>query len=178
MEGLVGWIFLIAVILLFAFSFLLEYLFYSTSKKEQQEDGYITRTHSPKRRMMVSFVIMVSLFFASIIIALFFIFSESKLDLTSWIGYAIICLFAIGLPALIFLICIADYEVITKNSIIVHRLTKKTEISYDEIDSYTYSSNQLTVYGANDKVLFFVADMRVGLVSLIKEFETRQIKKR
>jgi len=38
MEGLMGWIFLIAVILLFAFSFLLEYLFYSTSQKEQQED--------------------------------------------------------------------------------------------------------------------------------------------
>ena len=52
------------------------------------------------------------------------------------------------------------------------------EISYDEIENYTYSLNQLTVYGANDKVLFFVADMRVGLSSLIKEFETRQIKKR
>ena len=173
-----GRIFLIALVLFFSFSFLLEYLFYSTSKKEQQEDGYITRTHAPKRRMMVSFVIMVSLFLASIIIALFFIFSESELDLAGWIAYAISCLFAVGLPALIFLICIADYEVITKNSIIVHRLTKKTEISYDEIDSYTYSFNQLTVYGTNDKVLFSVADMRVGLASLIKEFETRQIKKR
>ena len=128
--------------------------------------------------MMVSFVIKVSHFLATIILALFFIISETKLDLGGWIAYAFGCLFAIGLPTLIFLICIADYEVITKNSIIVHRLTKKTEISYDEIDSYTYSFNQLTVYGTNDKVLFFVADMRVGLASLIKEFETRQIKKR
>ena len=173
-----GWIFLIEVILLFAFSVLLEYLFYSTSKKEQQEDGYITRTHAPKRRMVASFIIMVSLFLASIIMALFFIFAESELDLAGWIAYAISCLFAIGIPALIFLICIADYEVITKNGVIVHRLNKKTEISYDEIDSYTYSFNQLTVYGTNDKVLFFVADMRVGLASLIKEFETRRIKKR
>ena len=173
-----GWIFLIAVVLLFSFSFLLEYLFYSTSKKEQQEDGYITRTHAPKRRIVVSFVIMVSLFLASIIIALFLIFSESELDLSGWIAYAISCLFAVGLPALIFGICLSDYEVITRSSIIVHRLNKKTEISYDEIESYTYSLNQLTVYGTNDKVLFFVADMRVGLASLIKEFETRQIKKR
>ena len=172
-----GWIFLITVVLLFAFSFLLEYLFYSTSKKEQQEDGYITRTHAPKRRMVFSFVTTVALFLVSVIIALFFI-SETKLDLGGWIAYAFGCLFAIGLPTLIFLICIADYEVITKNSIIVHRLNKKMEISYDEIENYTYSFNQLTVYGANDKVLFFVADMRVGLSSLIKEFETRQIKKR
>ena len=173
-----GWIFLIAVVLLFAFSFLLEYLFYSTSKKEQQEDGYITRTHAPKRRMVFSFVTAVALFLVSVIIALFFIILETKLDLGGWIAYAFGCLFAIGLPTLIFLICIADYEVITKNSIIVHRLKKKMEISYDEIENYTYSFNQLTVYGSNDKVLFFVADMRVGLSSLIKEFETRQIKKR
>jgi hypothetical protein len=173
-----GWIFLIALVLFFSFSFLLEYLFYSTSKKEQQEDRYITRTHAPKRRMVVSFVIMASLFLTSIIIALFFIFSESELDLAGWIAYAISCLFAVGLPALIFLICIADYEVITRNSIIVHRLNKTTEILYDEIDSYKYSFNQLTVYGANDKVLFFVADTRVGLASLIKEFEARRIKKR
>ena len=134
-----GWIFLIAVVLLFAFSFLLEYLFYSTSKKEQQEEGCITRTHAPKRRMVASFVITVSLFLASIIIALFAIFAEPPLDLVGWIAYAIGCLFMIGPTALLFLICIADYEVITKNSIIVHRLNKKTEISYDEIDSYTYS---------------------------------------
>ena len=173
-----GWIFLIAVVLLFSFSFLLEYLFYSTSKKEQQEDGYITRTHAPKRRLVGFFITMLILFLTSIIIALFFIFSESELDLSGWIAYAISCLFAVGLPALIFGTCLSDYEVITRTSIIVHRLNKKTEISYDEIESYTYSLNQLTVYGTNDKVLFFVADMRVGLASLIKEFETRQIKKR
>ena len=173
-----GWIFLIAVVLLFSFSFLLEYLFYSTSKKEQEEDGYITRTHAPKRRMVFSFVMMVGVFLASIIIALFFIFSESELDLAGWTSYAISCLFAVGLPALLFLISISDYEVITENSIVVHRLNKKVEISYDEIDSYTYSFNQLVVFGADDKRLFLVGDMRVGLESLIKEFEARRIKKR
>ena len=154
-----GWIFLIAVILLFAFSFLLEYLFYSTSKKEQQEDGYITRTHSPKRRMMGSFVIMVSLFLASIIIALFFIFSESKLDLAGWIAYAISCLFAIGLPALIFLICM---------SLGALYLIKYTDILLPKINEATASYISFNNFKTTD-ILKIVADNIEGGIDSLKE---------
>jgi hypothetical protein len=79
-------------------------------------------------------------------------------------------------PSLIlFLICISDYEVITRDGIIVHRIFKKEFIKFYQISSYSFSFNQLIVFGKDDKILFFVGDLRVGLKSLINELEYHSI---
>ena len=79
-------------------------------------------------------------------------------------------------PSLIlFLICISDYEVITRDGIIVHRIFKKKFIKFYQISSYSFSFNQLIVFGKDDKTLFFVGDLRVGLKSLIIELEYHSI---
>ena len=66
-----GWMILIGVLFLIvvriSIEWLSEYLTYSTSKKEEREDAYISRTHAPKLRTTSSFAISCILIVAFIV---------------------------------------------------------------------------------------------------------------
>ena len=64
------------------------------------------------------------------------------------------------------------------NGIYVHRIFFKKFIKFSELSSYSYSFNQLTVFNKNDEPVIFVADMRIGLKSLITELEYHGIFKK
>ena len=80
-------------------------------------------------------------------------------------------MFFIFIPLILLLICINDYEVIRTDGIIIHRIFKTKFVKYEEIKKYKYSFNQLTVYDKSEKIIFFIADNRVGIKSIIKELE-------
>ena len=173
-----GWIFLIGVILLFGIAALLEFLMFSTTKKEEKEDAFITRTHVPKRRtilcLIITLVLVVSFMSGTVAIILF----DNSNEVSFWIAYTLGCLFVISVPMILLLICISDYEVIMNNGIYVHRIFRKKFIKFNELSSYSYSFNQLTVFDKSDKPVIFVADMRIGLKSLISELEYHGIHKK
>lgn len=167
-----GWIFIIVILFVVGLEFGLEYLFYTNSKKEELEDHYITKTHAPKRRTFTCFVLTVLSSVASIICALIL---KNSLDLCGWIAYMFGCIFMIALPFVLLLICICNYEVITTEGIIVHRIYRNTFVRYDQMAYYSYSFDKLTIYAEDNKLLLFVGDNRIGLQSLIKYLERRNI---
>lgn len=170
-----GWIFLIGVIVLFALAFCLEYLFYSTTKRENQERT-ITKTHAPIKRMVTSLVITIVLCVVFIAGAVAFILSNQALEIAFWLGYTFGGLFCISIPFILLLMCTHDYEIITEDAIIVNRVFRKKEIKFSDISHFTYSLNQLTVYGKDNSILFFVGDMRIGLNDIIKSLEEHGVK--
>ncbi len=170
-----GWIGIIVLLFVVGLEFGLEYLFYSNSKKEESEDVYITKTHTPKRRTVTCFALTVAASAASIICALLL---KNSLDLGGWIAYLLGCIFAITLPFVLLLLCIGNYEVMTAEGIIVRRIHKKTFVRYDQMAYYSYSHGQLTIYAEDDTLLLFVGDNRIGLQSLIHCLEKRNICKR
>ena len=173
-----GWLCLVGLIFTVAIEVGAEYLFYSKSKKEQAEDANITRTHAPRRRVVTALVATVGLSVASILGAISLIVAETSVDVGGWIAYTLSCVFIITLSLIIFLISISDYEILTQDGMIIHRFRKKTLVRYEQMVSYTYSFEQLTVYGENDQKLFFIADNRVGLQAILDELEARGVPKR
>ena len=170
-----GWIFLLCVIILFSLIAAYEYLMYSMSRKEEKEDSYITRTHAPKRRILINFIISLVLIITFIVGTILIIIFDNPNNIGFWLAYIFGCLFMISPSLILFFICISDYEVITKDGIVVHRIFKKKFIKFYQISSYSFSFNQLIVFGKDGKTLFFVGDLRVGLKSLINELEHHAI---
>ena len=170
-----GWLFLLGIILFFSLIVLYEYLMYSMSRKEEKEDAYITRTHAPKRRTLINFIISLVLIITFIVGTILIIIFDNQNNIGFWFAYVFGCLFMISPSLILFLICISDYEVITRDGIIVHRIFKKKFIKFYQISSYSFSFNQLIVFGKDCKTLFFVGDLRVGLKSLINELEYHSI---
>lgn len=125
-----GWIFLIGFILLFGIAALLEFLMFSTIKEEKQ-DVFINRTHSPKRRtilcLIITLVLVVSFMSGTVAIILF----GNSNEVSFWIAYTLGCLFVISGPMILLLICISDYEVIMNNGIYVHRIFRKKLIKFN-----------------------------------------------
>lgn len=103
---------------------------------------------------------------------------DNSNEVSFWIAYTLGFLFVISCPMILLLICISDYEVIMKNGIYVHRIFRKKFIKFNELSSYSYSFNQLTVFDKSDKPVIFVADNRIGLKSLISELEYHGIYKK
>ncbi len=169
------WIFIIVILFVVLLEFGLEYLFYTNSKKEESEDQYIAKTHAPKRRTLTCFVLTVVTSAASIICALIL---KNSFELGALIAYMFGCIFMIAIPFSLLLICICDYEVITTEGIIVHRIHKKTLIRYNQMVYYSFSFGQLTIYAEDNKLLLVVGDNRIGLQSLIKCLEKQNICKR
>lgn len=172
-----GWIFLIGAIVLFLLAFGLEYLFYSTTKKESQKQS-VTKTHAPIKRTVTSLVITVVLCVTFVNGAVAFILSNQTLEIAFWLGYTFGGLFCISIPFMLFLICTHDYEIIAADSIIVNRLFGRKAIKYSDISHFRYSLNQLTVYDKNDFVLFYVGDVRIGLNSLIQALEKHGVQQK
>ena len=173
-----GWLFLIGAILLFSFVALFEFLMFSTTKKEEKEDSYITRTHAPKRRIIVCLIITLVLVISFICGTVAIILFDNPNDVGFWIAYILGCLFIIAGPMILLLICISDFEVIMNNGIYVHRIFFKKFIKFSELSSYSYSFNQLNIFNKNDEPVIFVADMRIGLKTLITELEYHGIFKK
>ena len=173
-----GWIFLLCVIILFCIIAAYEYLMYSMSKKEENEDSYITRTHTPKRRTIINLIMTLLLVSIFIVVTVLIIVFDNPNDISFWIAYVFSFIFFISIPMILFLICISDYEIIMKEGIMVHRFFKKKFIKFNEIVYYSFSFNQLIVYGQNDVILFFIGDLRVGIKSLVNELEHHRIKKK
>ena len=172
-----GWIFLIGAVVIFFTAFALEFLFYSTTKKEGQEQS-VSRTYAPIGRTVASLIITIVFCTAFIAGALAFIFSDQALEIAFWLGYTFGGLFCISIPFSLFLICTHDYEIITEDAISVNRFFKKKEINFSDISHFTYSLNQLTVYGNDNSILFFVGDMRIGLNDIVKSLEVHGIAKK
>ncbi len=172
-----GWIFLIGAVIIFFTAFALEFLFYSTTKKEDQEQS-VTKTHAPIRPTIASLVITILLCTAFIAGAIAFILSDQTLEIAFWLGYTFGGLFCISIPFALFLICTHDYEIITEDAIIVNRVFKKKEIKFSDISHFTHSLNQLTVYGKDNSILFFVGDMRIGINDIIKSLEEHGVQQR
>ena len=166
-----GWFFLVGSILIFSIVYLLEFLFFSVSKKEEKEDLFIDRTHAPKRRTITSLIITVSLVILFVTGLLVILLTEQDCDLGFWIVFTLSGLFIISIPLILLLICINDYEVIRTDGIIIHRIFKTKFVKYEEMKKYKYSFNQLTVYDKSEKIIFLIADNRVGIKSIIKELE-------
>ena len=169
-----GWIFLIGSEVLFLAAFALEFLFHSTTKKEREQS--VSRTHAPIRRTVASLIITIVLCTAFIAGAIAFIFSDQALEIAFWLGYTFGGLFCISIPFILLLMCTHDYEIITEDAIIVNRVFRKKEIKFSDISHFTYSLNQLTVYGEDNSILFFVGDMRIGLNDIIKSLEEHGVK--
>ena len=163
------WLFLLGTIFLIFLVLLLEYLFYSTSKKEVLEDSFVSRTYAPKKRTITACVISCILIVLFVVGMVIILLTDQNIDF--WIAYIFGGLFVISIPLLLFLICILDYEVITEDGITIHRLFKRKFIKYDQMARYFYSYNQLTVYDKEGKSLLFVGDMRVGMKALIDTLE-------
>jgi len=171
-----GWIFLIGAVVVFLTAFALEFLFYSTTKKEEQEQS-ITKTHAPIRRTVASLIITIVLCAAFVAGSIAIILSNQRLEIAFWLGYTFGGLFCISIPFVLFLIYTHDYEIITEDAIIVNRVFKKKEIKFSDISHFTYSLNQLTVYGEDNSILFFVGDMRIGLNDIIKSLEEHGVRR-
>ena len=52
---------------------------------------------------------------------------------------------------------------------------KKTFVSYNQMSNYSFSYNQLSVFDKNDKLLFFVGDMRIGVKSIVNALENHGV---
>ena len=169
------WFILIFPVALVLIAFLLEWLFFSSSKKEEQSDSHIERTHAPKRRTVTSLIISIALITIFIVGTLAIILTKQELDIGFLIAYPLSCTFVISIPLLIFFICISNYEVITKGGIKVHRMFKKVFVSYNQMSNYSFSYNQLSVYDKTDKLLFFVGDMRIGVTSIVNALENHGV---
>ncbi len=170
------WFYLLVPILTdIAIALFVPYFFLQT-KKEQNEDAFVYKTHAPRRSFVISIslLIIVSAFFTvgTILIITLNLFTE----IAQWMAYSFSVLFIWLIFALLFLVIAVPYEVINKDSIMVFRWIKKKQYSFSEIGSYKYSFNQLTVLDKNGKVLFFVGDNRVGIKSIINSLEEHYIR--
>ena len=163
-----------AILIPLAISIILPWI-YGKSKKEEEENGVITKTKFPKRFTLcavVALIVTVILFVVGTVLICVF---EKDFPTHSWIAFIFSAIFIIAIPLLLTLLAIRTYEIIRTDGILVVRLFKKKLVKYSEMASYHYSFNQLTVYDNQHKVLFGVYDNRVGLKSLLNQLDIKGI---
>ena len=173
------WIYIIFGIFLLILELGLEMLLFSRSKREESEDGFIAKTHAPKKRVVTLTIMGLFSILLFITIVVILILTQAELDFFFWLVYSFGSLFLFGPPFILLLISKNDYEIIKQDGIFVHRLCKKFFIRYEEMGKYEYDSvyNQLIVYDNDGTVLFLVADMRIGVLSIVKELEKHGVAK-
>ena len=148
---------------------------YGQSKKEEAENGVITKTKYPRRFTLcsvVALIITVILFVVGTVLLCVF---KKDFPTYSWIAFILSAVFIIAIPLLLTLLAFRTYEIIRTDGILVVRLFGKKLIKYSEMASYHYSFNQLTVYDNKHKVLFGVYDNRVGLKSLLNQLDIKGV---
>lgn len=159
-----------AILIPLAISIILPWI-YGQSKKEEAENGVITRTKFPQRFTLcsvVALIITVMLFIAGTVLICVF---EKDFPTHSWIAFVFSAIFIIAILLLLTLLAFRTYEIIRTDGILVVRLFKKKLVKYSEMASYHYSLNQLTVYDNKHEELFGVYDNRVGLKSLLNQLD-------
>ncbi len=167
---------LLACLISLAISIILP-LIYSQSKKEEAENGFISRTKYPYRFTLFSVVALIISVMLFVVATVLICVIEKDFPLYSWIALILSALFIISIPLLLVLLAFRTYEIIRKDGILVARLSKKKFVKYSEMASYHYSLNQLTVYDNQHKMIFGVYDNRVGIKSLIDQLNSKGIPK-
>ena len=163
-----------AILIPLAISIILPWI-YGQSKKEEEENGVITKTKFPKRftlcAVVALFVTVILFVVGTVLICVF----EKDFPTHSWIAFIFSAIFIVAIPLLLTLLAFRTYEIIRDDGILVARLFKKKMVKYSEMASYHYSFNQLTVYDNQHKVLFGVYDNRVGLKSVLNQLDIKGI---
>ena len=163
-----------AILIPLAISIILPWI-YGKSKKEENENEFITTTKYPRRFTLcsvVALIITVTLFVVGTVLICVF---EKDFPIHSWIAFILSAVFIIAIPLLLTLLAFRTYEIIRTDGILVVRLFKNILVKYFVMASYHFSSNQLTVYDNQHKVLFGVYDNRVGLKSLLNQLDIKGI---
>ena len=163
-----------AILIPLAISIILPWI-YGKSKKEENENEFITITKYPRRFTLcsvVALIITVTLFVVGTVLICVF---EKDFPTHSWIAFIFSAIFIIVIPLLLTLLALRTYEIIRTDEILVVRLFKKKLVKYSEMASYHYSFNQLTVYNSDHKVIFGVYDSRVGMKSLLDQLNSKGV---
>ena len=163
-----------AILIPLAISIILPWI-YGQSKKEEAENGVITRTKFPRRFTLcsvVALIITVTLFVVGTVLICVF---EKDFPTHSWIAFILSAIFIIVIPLLLTLLAFRTYEIIRTDGILVVRLFKKKFVKYSEMVSYHYSFNQLTVYDNKHKAIFGVYDNRVGVKMLLNQLDCKGV---
>ena len=163
-----------AILIPLAISVILPWI-YRQSKKEEAEDGVVTKTKYPKRFTLCSLIslfVTVALFVTVTIIICIF---EKDFPVHSWIAFILSAMFFIAIPLSLTLLAFCTYEIICNDGILVARIFKKKFIKFSEMASYHYVFGQLTVYDNNHKEVFGVYDNRVGMKALLEQLEYRGV---
>jgi len=139
---------------------------YKRSRKEEAENGYVTRTRCPKRLTVCSAAALIA---AAVCAAAgaYFAARVDALSPSGRIAYSLSALLILALPALLFCLSVCTYEILREDGILVRRLTKTKFVPLEDMASYTWSNGQLTVFGRDNAVLFSVGDNRVGMKALL-----------
>lgn len=151
-----------------------EWVAYGRSKKEDTVDRYAVRTRYSFRFRFFS-ILVSSLTCIVFVISLIFAAINHSLDITALIAMIISALVIISFPLLLTLIIYRTYEVIQEEGILVKRLTKTKLIPYSDMGSYTYTFNQLVVYDHTGRILFDIADNRIGKQAVLEQIVAHNI---
>ena len=162
-----------AILISLAISVALPWM-YARSKKEEEQDGVITKTRFPRRFTLCS-VITLSIFVILFLISTVLLCFEPELPLHSWVAFILSSLLIISLPLLLTLLALRTYEVIRYDGILVVRLFKKRLVAYSEMSAYHRSFDQITVFDSDHRVIFYVSDNRVGAKALLDQLEYKGI---
>ena len=145
------------------------------TKKEEAEDGFITRTKFPSRHTLfaiIALIVTVTVFLiGTVLLAVF----GKDIPAYVWIAFGCFALFCISLPFMLTLLALRTYEIVCDDGIVVQRLFRRKFIHYSEIASYHYSFNQLTVYNKEHKPILGVYDDRVGMKALLNQLDSRGV---
>jgi hypothetical protein len=147
---------------------------YKRSKKEEAENGCVTRTYCPKRLTVCSAAALIA---AAVCVAAgaYFAARGDALSPSGWIAYSLSALLILALPALLFCLSVCTYEILREDGILVRRLTKTKFVPLEDMASYTWSNGQLTVFGRDNAVLFSVGDNRVGTAALLRYLDEKGV---
>ena len=148
---------------------------YGQSKKEEAENGAITKTKFPKRFTLCSVVTLFATVVLFIVGTILICVFEKDFPVHSWIVFILSAAFIVALPLLLTLLAFRTYEIIRDDGILIVRLFKKKFVTYSEMASYRYSLNQLTVFDHRHKIVFVVTDNRVGIKALLNQLEHKGI---
>ena len=170
--------FLIALILPIVFFPIMNW-FYGQTKKERMQDDFVQRTKAPMHAYVTSLVglIVMSIIFIGIPILLVLTTQPEDRGPGMWVALIFSLFFLWSLFFVLFLVVSTCYESIFDEYIIVHRGFKKKIVRFDEMAEYTYTEGfkQLVVDDRDGKCLFYVADNRVGIGSLVKSLDSHGV---
>ena len=145
------------------------------SKNEASENAAVAVTKHPRRFMVCAQFSLIASLVLAIAGCILLIVLGVELQFGGWIAFFLSMLFLISIPLFLILLGRHTYEVIQKDGILIKRLAKTLFIPYTDMRSFSYSNNQIVVYDQSDKIIFYVADNRVGIKSIMEQLKQHDI---